>query len=444
MQKNIEQLLAQAEKGFHARFSGGLKPKQREVLAAVAAGKHVCASLPTGYGKSLCFAVPAAVWGWRVWVVSPLVALMEDQAASLRKWGISVLAVHSALSVEEARVRERAFLRGEARVVLFSPERLLDWEKCGLLRQLAAIGELPQLVALDEFHCFEEWRVFRPDFAEAVAVLRRLASDGLRILALSATVAKRDAEAWMAEICESHDYVESSLLRPEVRSLVVPLSEEPMRWVLLLAALRGLRAPAAALVYCATREECERVAQWLRGAGWPACAFHAGLPSSLRRERVGAFRAGHLRVVCATTAFGMGIDYPHVSRVVHFSLPSGLEGYWQEAGRAGRGGQEALAIAFWRRSEAVRAVRMKKEERARYGALWDAWAQGGCRQLAVAKHLQIFAERECGACDQCMQKNKNWPEELAEWKEVCEKLPWWLHEYARPRDWIRDKILRAP
>lgn len=444
MQKNVKQQMDRAEAAFRARIPGGFKPKQREVLAALAAGKNVCASLPTGYGKSLCFAVPAAAWRWRVWVLSPLVALMEDQAASLREMGISALAIHSALPEKEAREREGAFFRGEAQLVLFSPERLVLWERRGLLRQLAAAGELPELVALDEFHCFEEWRRFRPDFAEAVAVLRRLVGDGPQLLGLSATIARSDASAWMAEICASHEYVEGSLLRPELRSLVVPVPEEPLRWLFLLGALRGLKAPAAALVYCATREECDQVTEWLRNSGWPATAFHAGIPAPLRRERARAFRAGHLRVICATTAFGMGIDYPHVDRVVHFSLPSGLEAYWQEAGRAGRAGAQALAIAFWRRSEVARASYMTAEERERYWALWDAWAGGECRQKAVATRLQMVAERDCGSCDRCMQKNKIWPDTLIEWKELCEKSPWWLRESARPRAWMRDKILRAP
>jgi ATP-dependent DNA helicase RecQ len=140
----------------------------------------------------------------------------------------------------------------------------------------------------------------------------------------------------------------------------------------------------------------------------------------------------------------MGIDYPHVDRVVHFSLPSGLEAYWQEAGRAGRTGAEALAIAFWRRSEVARATYMAPEERERYWALWDAWAGGECRQRAVAARLQMVAERDCGSCDRCMQRNQNWPESLSEWKVLCEKFPWWLRESARPREWMREKILRAP
>ena len=194
-------------------------------------------------------------------------------------------------------------------------------------------------------------------------------------------------------------------------------------------------------MYCATRQECDEVSAWITSAGWPAAAFHAGLPAPVRRERTRAFRAGNLRVVCATSAFGMGIDYPHVDRVVHFSLPSGLESYWQEAGRAGRGGGEALALAFWRRSEVTRATRMSAEERERFWSLWDLWAAGGCRQKAVATRLGITMIEDCGNCDRCLLNKMKWPAASWEWRAFCTNPPWWLREHAQPRSWMRDKIL---
>lgn len=423
-------------------FAGGLKPLQRSALRALAAGENVSVVLPTGYGKSLCFALPAAAWGWRVWVISPLVALMEDQAQGLRASGLRALSIHGSLSPAEIRGREQRLFAGEVDILWISPERLVAWERNGLLRQLRATGLLPRLLALDEVHCFEAWRGFRPGYNESVPILRRFHAAGAQVLGLTATIQRREAWLWMQEVCGAHRHLAAGLGRERLALYVLPMAQESQRWVYLLSALKDLLSPRSALIYCETRRECDALAQWLRAAAIPACAFHAGLPRADRAAKLHAFRRGRLRVICATSAFGMGIDYPHVDRVIHFSLPACLDSYWQEVGRAGRGGQEAWALAFWRRSEWLRARRLQPQGRHRFLSLWQAWAADGCRRLAVANHLQLGEGADCGNCDVCFRRAKKWPEARMEWREAFHQRPWWLHPAAQPQAWAEKKILQ--
>jgi ATP-dependent DNA helicase RecQ len=240
----------------------------------------------------------------------------------------------------------------------------------------------------------------------------------------------------MADLCGDHEMVVAGLGRENLCLAVQTVQREEERWLLLVAALRNLRAPDSALVYCASRAEADESACWLRSAGLPAVSYHAGHPASWRSARSRAFREGHLRVICATSAFGMGIDYPHVQIVVHFSLPYDLESYWQEVGRAGRSGKTAYGLAFWRRSEIARAWRLNGESRERFVALWRAWAQGGCRMLAVAKCLQM-TEAECGRCDECCRERC-----VSSVPPLIAPLPvaWWMRPEAQLAQWL-EKII---
>jgi ATP-dependent DNA helicase RecQ len=416
-----------------------LKVRQAEVLSALWEGKNVFASLPTGYGKSLCYWAPAAAWRWRVWVVSPLVSLIQDQSIACRDLGLRVACWHGGMDRASRLQLEAQMEAGDAEIVFLSPERLVRWWESGFVACLESLGVGPDLLALDEMHCFEDWRSFREGYREAFAPVRRLSERGVRILGLSASLSRSEARAWMQELCGSFHFVGTSLGRENLRLLVLPLEEEAERWLGLVSALRGLGGDESALVYCATRSESDETARWLSSAGFPACSYHAGLPPAWRAARSLAFRRGHLRIVCATTAFGMGVDYPKVRRVIHFSVPFGLEAYWQEAGRAGRDGETSYALAFWRRSEITRARLMGQEEKKRFAYLWFAWAEGGCRKRAVARQLGI-EEEDCGSCDRCQ---KSW-EERPIWLDLCrqwiKREPWWTQPEARPVEWAREKI----
>jgi len=317
-------------------------------------------------------------------------------------------------------------------VCFLSPERLQSWARSGYLRKLREMGIDPNLVVLDEMHCLEEWREFRPGYQELFERVKSWLSRDSIFLGMSASLPEKESKAWMQELCGSYTHVAGGLGRANLHLRVVPLQEEGLRWLLLISALRDLRAPESALVYCGTRRETEEATRWLRSAGIDAVAYHAGLPLVERVQRSKNFREGHLRVICATSAFGMGIDYPHVSLVIHFTMPYDLESYWQEVGRAGRAGEPAHAIAFWRRSEIsrLRSMRNNKAAQERFVSLWRAWASGECRKRSVALRLGL-AQENCGTCDRCSENSKF---------DFFIPSAWWVEPAALPEEWLEEKI----
>lgn len=419
-------MIAEAESAACRLGIGTLRAQQREVLAHLARRTPTFAALPTGYGKSLCFWMPAVAWGWRVWVLSPLLSLIEDQALACAALGVSTVAWRGGLGRAERMLLRERMLSGDWQVCFLSPERFLSWTTNGFFEALAERGLDADLYALDEIHCLEEWREFRVGYRELVAPLRRRLARGAGLLGLSASLSARESDAWMRELCDGvpHARVCADLGRENLTLRVRAVETEAERWLELVAALKGVRAPESALVYCHSREEVDDLARWLRSLGMPAVAYHAGLPSEERVARSHAFRAGRLRLVCATSAFGMGIDYPHVSRVVHFSMPRDLESYWQEVGRAGRSGAPAEATAFWRRSEIARVRGLDDRARERFLALWNAWAKGDCRKAVVADRLGISQGR-CGKCDRC--------------ERGISSCAWWTEPAACLEDWVRER-----
>lgn len=432
MAVSLRSMLLEAEAACRARGLPGLRPLQAETLTGLAEGRSVFAGLPTGYGKSLCYWLPAVAWEWRVWVLSPLVSLIEDQALACREMGVAALAWHGALDKDERDSLESEMAGGRWQVCLLSPERYVSWAQSGYLKALEGAGLDADLLVLDEMHCLEEWRDFRAAYASLVDHVHRGALRGARVLGLSASLPDRESRAWMEELCGEYEYriVQGGLGRPNLSLRVLPLEEEPIRWEMTISALRELRAPASALVYCYSREETDELARWLRSAGLPAVAYHAGLPREERRARTKAFREGRLRIVCATSAFGMGIDYGRVDLVIHFSMPRDLESYWQEVGRAGRAGQEAKGLAFWRRSEVARARILQAGDREKFLALWLAWARGGCRKAAVAQYLGHAADL-CGRCDRCLPLEEDPP------------LAWWARPESCLESWARYRFAKA-
>ncbi len=321
------------------------RPGQEEIVRAVLAGKDVLAVMPTGSGKSLGYQLPALLLPGLTLVVSPLIALMKDQVDELNRKGIRAAALHSLAPPPERRWAIAEARRGELSLLYVSPERFAS---PSFLRDLPGL-ELSRF-AVDEAHCVSEWgHDFRPDYrrlAEAAGLCRR--ADGSEgrppIIAFTATATPevRDDIVALLGLREPEVFV-AGFDRPNIFFDVRRVSGELEKRALLPELVGGRRA----LVYAATRKSAERAAEALCAAGARADVYHAGLEEAERSRVQNGFAAGRIRVVCATNAFGMGIDRPDVDAVVHFEIPGSLEAYYQEIGRGGRDGRPAQATLLW-------------------------------------------------------------------------------------------------
>ncbi len=323
------------------------RPWQREAIEELLEGRRkVVVIAPTGGGKSLCYQLPAAVLQGTSIVVSPLIALMEDQVRALRERGLEATYLASTLDAEELRSREQRISEGHYRLVYVAPERL---ESGWLVERLARLR--PPLVAIDEAHCISQWgHDFRPSYLRLGEVLARLRP--AHVLACTATatpIVRREIQAQLGLDSDTAAVILRGFSRPNLHLAVVESDSATGRRKRMLAALRdSLGDPTApkggAIVYAATRRNTEKVAEAVARAGWRAAPYHAGLPSAVREDVNRRFADRALDVVVATNAFGMGIDRADTRAVVHVQAPGSVEAYYQEVGRAGRDGQPALGL----------------------------------------------------------------------------------------------------
>jgi ATP-dependent DNA helicase RecQ len=321
------------------------RPGQEEVVRAVLEGHDVLAVMPTGSGKSLGYQLPALLLPGLTLVVSPLIALMKDQVDELGRKGIEAAALHSLQSPDERRHALRAAREGALRLLYVSPERFASAGFDGVMDQLAVAR-----FAVDEAHCVSEWgHDFRPDYRLLAAAAARCKRSDARegrppVIAFTAT-ATPEVRADIAALLglKTPRLFVAGFDRPNLFLDVRRVSGEIEKREI----LPGLVGTRRALVYASTRKSAERAAAALRAARIPAEAYHAGREEADRTRVQEAFADGRLRVVCATNAFGMGIDRPDVEAVVHFEIPGSLEAYYQEIGRAGRDGRPADATLLW-------------------------------------------------------------------------------------------------
>ncbi|MCW5803722.1 MAG: RecQ family ATP-dependent DNA helicase [Deltaproteobacteria bacterium] len=393
-----------------------LRPGQRDAIEAVLAGRDAMVLLPTGAGKSACYQVPAVVAARRgrgvTLVISPLIALMNDQVQALRGRGIAAAALHSQLDDEERRAALGALVRGELELVYVSPERaVLDgWQR---LLGRARVA----LLAIDEAHCVSAWgHDFRPEYLRLAEVRRAL--PGVPAIALTATATPR-VVAEMAEALGLHEpvVVRGAIHRPNLAFDVLCLSSEAARLEATIRVLDavGLRARIGSghgIVYCATRKKTEAVAAALKSAGFAAGHYHAGRTALARERAQHAFALGRMRVLVATSAFGMGVDYPDVRAIVHFQSPGSLEAYYQEAGRAGRDGLPARCVLLFGRGDL--AIQRKIADAGRrtdeaLAAVERYATSATCRQRQLHAHFTGTDGTDgtddvpaCGRCDACV------------------------------------------
>ena len=388
------------------------RPGQREAVVAALEGRDSLIVMPTGGGKSLCYQLPGLSSAELTIVVSPLIALMRDQWQRLTAAGQPVAMISSGM--DEAAVREAlAMVRGEARIVYCAPERFAS----GLFLDALAERRI-DLIAVDEAHCVSEWgHDFRPDYLRLPEIADRLGRP--TVMACTATATKPVA----AEIASRFGMrdplqVRAGFDRPNLSFDVVPLEgkgSKARRQALLEA---GLADPAnrPAIVYCGTRKDTEEVAALLREAGLGALAYHAGMEAEERTSVQGRFMSGETDVIVATNAFGMGVDKADVRSVWHVAIPTSVEAYYQEAGRAGRDGLPARAVLLAMKADLGRLVRFNQQragdpelaiahERGwrAYHAIKAFIYSGRCRRRSLLDH---FSDRAAGAplercCDVC-------------------------------------------
>jgi ATP-dependent DNA helicase RecQ len=379
--------------------------RQREVIAAVERGEDALVLMPTGGGKSVCYQLPALLRRGTGVVVSPLIALMDDQVAALAELGVRAAALHSNLAAGEAPRIERAFLAGELDLLYVSPERLVTGGFLALLES----AELA-LFAIDEAHCVAQWgHDFRPEYLELGLLRERFAA--VPRLALTATADPPTRREIVERLLLSEAQVfASSFDRPNLHYRVV---ERESANAQLLAFLERSHRGAAGIVYRRTRAAVERTAEFLAGRGFAALPYHAGLDAETRARALERFRREEGVVIVATVAFGMGIDKPDVRFVAHLDLPPTLEAYYQESGRAGRDGEPSDAWLAWGLDDLVLARRWieqseadetrKRIERRKLDAIVGYCETTVCRREALLRYFGESYSGPCGRCDNCVE-----------------------------------------
>ncbi len=392
----------------HERFRGG----QEQAVNAALAGRDVEVVLPTGGGKSLCYQLPAVIRQRRgegpTVVISPLIALMEDQLAALREKGVAAEAVHSGMRWSDQR---EALGRGaDAAVILCSPERLAVARFRSWLQRIGVAA-----AAVDEAHCVSEWgHDFRPDYRKLAVLKTEL---GLPVTAVTATATPR-VRSDIRQTLQLRDPVQvlGGFARPNLHFTVEHVPAERGRTARVAALLdaHGLghrRSRGRAVVYASSRKRVKALRDALVRRGFHASWYHAGRTDGARAQAQAAFAAGRATVLVATTAFGMGIDVPDIRLVVHAQAPTTLEAWYQQAGRAGRDGEPAHAVLLWSRADAILRRRLVGDSpppgaEAGWSAL-QAMAEGrACRQQAIARYFTGSDGAACGICDACTEPER--------------------------------------
>jgi ATP-dependent DNA helicase RecQ len=386
---------------------------QADIVDHVTGGGDCLVLMPTGGGKSLCYQIPALLRAGTGIVVSPLIALMQDQVAALLEAGVRAAFLNSTLTSEAALAVERGLLAGDFDLLYVAPERLLTPRFMQLLAKLRAANGLA-LFAIDEAHCVAQWgHDFRPEYIE-LCVLHERFPDVPRI-ALTATADQqtRDEIITRLGLDQARTFV-ASFDRPNIRYRIVEKANAKAQ---LLAFLRSEHPVDAGIVYCLSRRKVEETAAWLVEQGLNALPYHAGMDTATRTRHQARFLREDGIIMVATIAFGMGIDKPDVRFVAHLDLPKSVEGYYQETGRAGRDGAPADAWMAYGLADVVNHRRMieasdaadqfKRVAGAKLDALLGLCEATTCRRVRL---LAYFGEAStlCGNCDTCLEPPVVW------------------------------------
>jgi len=383
---------------------------QAEIVEQLIAGQSAVVLMPTGGGKSLCYQIPAIVRSGVGIVISPLIALMQDQVNALHQLGVKAAFLNSTLSYAQAQATEQQLLRGELDLLYVAPERLTSERTLQLFKRLNIA-----LFAIDEAHCVSQWgHDFRSDYLQLSLLAERFPD--IPRIALTATADQRTREEIITRLTLSQAKLFiGGFDRPNIRYSIVQKQNARQQ---LLNFIKTEHQGDAGIVYCLSRKKVEATAEWLQTKGIDAYPYHAGLSHELRNKHQHQFLMNEGVVIVATVAFGMGIDKPNVRFVAHLDLPKSIEGYYQETGRAGRDGEPANAWMTYGLQDVITLRQMlqgsdadamhKRVELHKLDAMLGLCEQVSCRREVLLNYFGEMDTRPCGNCDTCLEPVETW------------------------------------
>ncbi|MCK0164161.1 DNA helicase RecQ [Marinobacter sp. S6332] len=386
------------------------RPLQGEIIREVVSGGDALVLMPTGGGKSLCYQVPALVRPGTAIVISPLIALMQDQVAALRELDVCAAFLNSTMDFEQARATEYALSTGDLDLLYCAPERLIQPRTLELLRD-ASIS----LFAIDEAHCVSQWgHDFRSDYLQLALLANEFPS--IPRIALTATADERTRKeiAERLSLTNARHFV-SGFDRPNIQYRIAPKTNANKQ---LLDFIKAEHESHCGIVYCLSRNKVDATAKMLAQKGYTALPYHAGLPANDRARNQERFLREDGVIIVATIAFGMGIDKPDVRFVAHLDLPKSLEAYYQETGRAGRDGKPSTAWMVYGLQDVIKLRQMleasqgndhfKRIERQKLDAMLGLCEVTKCRRQVLLNYFGDELEAPCGNCDTCLNPPETW------------------------------------
>ncbi|WP_423855886.1 DNA helicase RecQ [Acidithiobacillus sulfuriphilus] len=397
------------------------RPPQDEVIGTLLAGRDALVLMPTGGGKSLCYQIPAIAHAGTGVVISPLIALMEDQVNALRQAGVAAAALNSAQPMAAGRDIEDSLLAGELDLLYIAPERLLQERTLDLLARCRI-----NLFAIDEAHCVSQWgHDFRPEYLQLRVLHERFPQVPRIALTATADLPTRQEIIQRLGLEEARVFLRS-FDRPNIRYRIDAGNQGSRAQ--LLRFIRESHDREAGIVYCLSRKKVEETALWLQGEGIDALPYHAGLSAVERSRNQGRFQQEEGVVMVATIAFGMGIDKPNVRFVAHLNLPKSVEAYYQETGRAGRDGLAADAWMHYGLQDVIQLRQMitqsdadparKALESQKLDAMLGLCESTGCRRQALLAYFGEQLAEPCGNCDNCLHPPATWDASTAAQKAL--------------------------
>ncbi|MDH3609870.1 MAG: DNA helicase RecQ, partial [Gammaproteobacteria bacterium] len=386
------------------------RPSQKKIIDALLNGDDSLVLMPTGGGKSLCYQIPALVREGTGIVVSPLIALMQDQVDALKQLGVKAAFLNSSLEYDEASVVEQELINGELDILYVAPERLLTEKMMQLMDQ----SQL-SLFAIDEAHCVSQWgHDFRPEYQRLRQIHARYPDVPRIALTATADQRTRDEIITQLQLEEAKIFIDS-FDRPNIHYAISDGSNSKQR---LWTFLAQNHADDAGIVYCLSRKKVDSVAGWLNDQGRIALPYHAGLSADVRQENQRRFLREEGVIIVATIAFGMGIDKPDVRFVAHLNLPKSIEAYYQETGRAGRDGLDANAWMAYGLQDIITLRQFsqnsnanethKRVEHHKLETMLGLCELVSCRRQALLEYFDEEASERCGNCDNCLRPPQKW------------------------------------